>query len=155
MPLINVYLRQGTTPEYRHNVSTALHQAMVDVLKIPEDDQFHVFHEVTPDNFHMQSVAFGLSRSERTMFIQLIFNQRTAEQKCELFRAIVDDLRLLADVPEEDVMLMVLETARENWWAAGRVVSPETGYDERMTGPPMENAAATLTETSAETSAAN
>jgi hypothetical protein len=24
------------------------------------------------------------------------------------------------------------ETARENWWAAGRVVDPATGYDERM-----------------------
>ncbi|MCO5969589.1 tautomerase family protein [Actinoallomurus soli] len=136
MPLINVYLRQGTTPEHRRNVSTALHKAMVDVLKIPDDDQFHVFHEVTPDNFHMQPVVFGLPRSERTMLIQLSFNQRTAEQKNELFRAIVDDLRLLAGVPEEDVMMMVLETARENWWAAGRVVNPETGYDARMTGVP-------------------
>ncbi|MCO5993352.1 tautomerase family protein [Actinoallomurus rhizosphaericola] len=136
MPLINVYLRQGTTPEHRRNVSTALHKAMVDVLKIPDDDQFHVFHEVTPDNFHMQPVVFGLPRSERTMLIQLSFNQRTAEQKNELFRAIVDDLRLLAGVPEEDVMMVVFETARENWWAAGRVVNPETGYDERMTDVP-------------------
>lgn len=86
MPLINVYLRQGTTPEYRRNVSAALHKAMIDVLKIPHDDQFHVFHEVTPDNFHMQPVVFGLPRSGRTMFIQLSFNQRTAEQKSELFR---------------------------------------------------------------------
>jgi phenylpyruvate tautomerase PptA (4-oxalocrotonate tautomerase family) len=140
MPLINVYLRQGTTPEYRRNVSAALHKAMIDVLKIPHDDQFHVFHEVTPDNFHMQPVVFGLSRSERTMFIQLSFNQRSAEQKSELFRAIVNNLRLFADVPEEDVMLVAFETARENWWAAGRVVSPETGYDARMTEVPAETA---------------
>jgi phenylpyruvate tautomerase PptA (4-oxalocrotonate tautomerase family) len=133
MPLINVYLRQGTTSEYRHLVSEALHKSMVDVLKIPQDDQFHVFHEVTPDNFVIQPVVFGLRRSERTMFIQLSFNQRTAEQKNELFRAIVANLRLFADVAEEDVMLMVVETARENWWAAGRVINPDTGYDERMT----------------------
>ena len=30
-------------------------------------------------------------------------------------------------------MLVVLETARENWWAAGRVVNPDTGYDEQVT----------------------
>ncbi|MFE4856806.1 tautomerase family protein [Streptomyces sp. NPDC056670] len=136
MPLITISLRQGTTPEFRANVSAALHKAMVDVLKIPDDDQFHVFHEVAPDNFHMQPVAFGLPRGERTMFIQLCFNQRTAEQKSELFRAIVDNLALMADVPEEDFMLVVLETARENWWAAGRVVNPETGYDARMTEVP-------------------
>lgn len=133
MPLINVYLRQGTTPEYRRDVSSALHKAMVDVLKIPQDDQFHVFHEVTPDNFVMQSVVFGLPRGERAMFIQLSFNQRTAEQKKELFRAIVDNLRRFAGVPEEDVLIVVFETARENWWAAGRVINPDTGYDARMT----------------------
>ncbi|GAB3437943.1 tautomerase family protein [Streptomonospora sediminis] len=141
MPLINVHLRRGTAPEYRRNVSAAIHKAMVDVLQIPEDDQFHVFHEVSPDNFHMQPVVFGLPRSEHTMFIQLSFNQRTAEQKNELFQAIVGNLRRFADVPEEDVMMVVLETARENWWAAGRVVNPETGYDARMTDAPAETAA--------------
>jgi phenylpyruvate tautomerase PptA (4-oxalocrotonate tautomerase family) len=132
MPLINVYLRQGTTPEFRHLVSEALHKSMVDVLKIPQDDQFHVFHEVTRENFVIPPVAFGLRRGEHTMFIQLIFNERTQEQKNELFQAIAANLLLFADVQEEGFMLMVLETARENWWAAGRVVDPHTGYDERM-----------------------
>ncbi|MGW4125728.1 tautomerase family protein [Nocardia sp. NPDC004711] len=136
MPLITIYLRQGTTPEHRRNVSAALHKAMVDVLKIPQDDQFHVFLEVTPDNFHMQQIVFGLPRGERTMLIQLSFNPRTAEQKNELFQEIVANLRVFADVPEEDILMMILETARENWWAAGRVVDPETGYDARMTDIP-------------------
>jgi phenylpyruvate tautomerase PptA (4-oxalocrotonate tautomerase family) len=136
MPLINVYLRRGTAPEYRHLVSEALHKSMVDVLKIPQDDQFHVFHEVEPDNFVIQPVVFGLRRSERTMFIQLSFNQRTPEQKTELFQAIVANLRRFADVAEEDILLVVFETARENWWAAGRVINPDTGFDERMTNLP-------------------
>ncbi|RCH67669.1 tautomerase family protein [Streptomyces sp. SDr-06] len=136
MPLINIYLRQGTTPEYRRNVSLGLHKAMVDVLKIPQDDQFHVFHEVSPDNFQMQPVVFGLRRSERTMLVQLTFNHRTAEQKAELFQAIVNNLQLFADVPEEDILMAIMETASENWWAAGRVVNPATGYDERMKDVP-------------------
>ncbi|MET7987511.1 MULTISPECIES: tautomerase family protein [unclassified Streptomyces] len=132
MPLINIYLRQGTSPEHRRNVSLGIHKAMVDVLKVPQDDQFHVFHEVSPDNFHMQPVVFGLRRSERAMFIQMSFNHRTAEQKAELFQGIVNNLRLFADVPEEDILMTIIETANENWWAAGRVVNPTTGYDERM-----------------------
>ncbi|MFJ3888213.1 tautomerase family protein [Streptomyces rubrogriseus] len=136
MPLITVSLRQGTTPQYRRLVSEALHKSMVDVLKIPQDDQFHVFHEVTDDNFVMQPVVFGLRRTSRTLFVQLSFNRRGAEQKAELFRAIVANLKLYADVPKEDVMLVAFETARENWWAAGRVVDPATGYDERMTHLP-------------------
>ncbi|MFI9318533.1 tautomerase family protein [Kitasatospora aureofaciens] len=132
MPLINIYLRQGTTAEHRRNVSLGIHKAMVDVLRVPQDDQFHVIHEVQPENFQMQPVVFGLRRSERAMFVQISVNHRTAEQKAELFRAIVDSLRLFADVPEEDILMTINETARENWWAAGRVVDPVTGYDERM-----------------------
>ncbi|MGV9675692.1 tautomerase family protein [Nocardia sp. NPDC003482] len=141
MPLITIYLRQGTTPEYRRKVSAGLHKAMVDVLKIPHDDQFHVFLEVTPDNFHMQQMVFGLPRSDRTMLIQLSFNHRPAEQKNALFQEIVTNLRRFADVPEEDVLMTILETARENWWAAGRIVNPQTGYDARMTDVPADSAA--------------
>ena len=47
---------------------------------------------------------------------------KSSEQMSELF----------ADVPEEDILMTIIETARENWWAAGRVVNPATGYDERM-----------------------
>ncbi|QHF94967.1 MULTISPECIES: tautomerase family protein [Streptomyces] len=150
MPLINVHLRRGTSPEHRRNVSSALHKAMVDVLRIPDDDQFHVFHEVSPDNFHMQPVVFGLRRTERTMFIQLSFNHRPAEQKAELFRAIVENLRLFAGVPEEDILMTINETAGENWWAAGRVVDPATGYDARMNGVRTDGAFTDGTFTDAE-----
>lgn len=50
----------------------------------------------------------------------------------QLFRAIVANLGLFAEVLEEDILMVISETAGENWWAAGRVVDPATGYDERM-----------------------
>lgn len=132
MPLVHIYLRKGTTPEHRGNVSLAIHRSMVDILKIPQDDQFHFFHELDPDDVWTQPVAFGLRRTDRMMFVQLFFNQRTPEQKAALFDSMVDNLALFADVPAEDIALCVVETNRENWWAAGRIVNPETGYDERM-----------------------
>ncbi|MEU6480333.1 tautomerase family protein [Streptomyces sp. NPDC047017] len=133
MPLIEIHLRRGTGAEFRRAVSRALHQAMVDVLAIPEDDQFHVFHEVAPGNLVIQPVAFGRPRGERVLFIRLSFNVRDAGVKAELFRAIVGNLRDVAGVPEDDVLLTVVETAAENWWASGRTVDPATGYDARMT----------------------
>lgn len=132
MPLVNVYMREGTTPEYRKNVSAGIHRSMVDVLKIPQDDQFHLIHEFKPENVQMQPESFGIRRGDRTMLIQLFFNDRAPEQKAELFAAIRENLRLCADVPQEDILLCVVETNSENWWAAGRIVNPATGYDERM-----------------------
>ncbi|AQA14892.1 tautomerase family protein [Streptomyces malaysiensis] len=132
MPLVNIYMREGTTPEHRRNVSLGIHRSMVDVLKVPQDDQFHLIHELKPENVQTQPVSFGIRRGEGAMFIQLFFNDRDPGQKADLFAAIRENLRLYAEVPEEDIMLCVVETNRENWWAAGRTVNPRTGFDERM-----------------------
>ncbi|GLY29268.1 tautomerase family protein [Kineosporia sp. NBRC 101731] len=132
MPLITINLQAGTrTQDERLAISTALHQAMVEVLNVPADDRFHIFNELPEGNLLHDDVVFGLPRSERMIFIAFSFNHRDADQKKALFAAAV---RLLAGagVPEHELAMMIIETARENWWAAGRVVNPRTGYDERM-----------------------
>ncbi|TSB21252.1 tautomerase family protein [Streptomyces benahoarensis] len=132
MPLVNIFLREGTTPAFRRDVSLSVHRAMVDVLGIPEDDRFHHLHEFRPENIQTEPVAFGIPRGDRTLVVQMFFNPRPPEVKEALFAAARDRLRDTAGVPEEDLFLCVVETARENWWAAGRVVDPATGYDARM-----------------------
>ncbi|HET9127646.1 MAG TPA: tautomerase family protein [Propionibacteriaceae bacterium] len=136
MPLITVNLQKGTTPDQRRAISDGIHAAMIDVLKVPADDQFHVFNELDGTTMIYQPTAFGRPRSERMMFIQLYFNERSDDVKAQLFAAIVSNLAERAGLSEDDVALMVVETGRANWWASGRVVDPATGYDERMTDVP-------------------
>lgn len=134
MPLIDIYLHQGfTTPDQRKAISDALHAAMVETLAIPDDDRFHYFHEFPEGSAFHEGVVFGIPRSKRLMCITLSFNDRTAETKSTLFESLIQHLQEDAGVPPEDVAFRILETARENWWAAGRVVDANTGYDERMT----------------------
>ena len=137
MPFVSIEVRQGvTTPEQRASISDAIHQALTETLDIPADDRFHVFHEAPQGGMFHDAVVFGKPRTDRLMFVTLSFNQRPPEVKNALFDSLVRHLRATAGVPSEDVMFRVIETARENWWADGRVVNPETGYDERMTVAP-------------------
>lgn len=134
MPLIDIYLHQGvTTRDQRKAISDAIHTAMVETLVIPDDDRFHYFREFPEGSVFHEDVVFGLPRSERLMCITLSFNNRSADTKKALFESLVKHLQEIAGVPREDVALRILETARENRWAAGRVIDPSTGYDERMT----------------------
>jgi phenylpyruvate tautomerase PptA (4-oxalocrotonate tautomerase family) len=133
MPLIDIYVHQGaTTREQRKTISDALHAAMVETLSIPDDDRFHFFHEFPDGSVFHDDVVFGVPRSTRLMCVSLSFNGRSADTKKALFDALVRHLHDEAGVPPEDVAFRIVETARENWWAAGRVVDPRTGYDERM-----------------------
>ena len=134
MPLVDIYLHQGvTTRDQRKAISDAIHAAMIETLAIPDDDRFHYFHEFPEGTLFHENVVFGIPRSDRLMSITLSFNDRTADIKKALFESLVKHLHDNAGVPQEDVAFRILETARENWWAAGRAIDPKTGYDERMT----------------------
>ena len=136
MPFITVDLHAGTTTAaQRRAVSDALHAAMKEVLRIPDDDRFHAFYEHEEGFFFHEDVIFGLPRDNGLMCITLSFNNRPAEEKQRLYAAIERHLHDRAGVTRDRFALRVLETARENWWAAGRVVNPETGYDVRMQAP--------------------
>ena len=45
MPLVRIALRKGTTPEFRRALSDSVHRAMVQTIKIPEQDKFQIITE--------------------------------------------------------------------------------------------------------------
>jgi phenylpyruvate tautomerase PptA (4-oxalocrotonate tautomerase family) len=134
MPLVNITLRQGTTPEYRKAVADGIHRAMVDALEIPEDDRFELIHEQAPENMLHDPLFFGIERSDGSVFVQIFVNVRPLAQKQALYAAIVANLTRHPGVRREDIFIGVVEVAPENWWAYARDVNAERGLDARIAG---------------------
>ncbi len=132
MPMTKVYMRRGSTPEHRKAISDSIHISLVEVLGIPDDDKYHVFHELDPDNLISAPVAFGLERRAEAIFIQTYFGARPVEQLRELYRALVANLADRPGLESRDIYINVVESASANWWADGRVLNPATGFDERI-----------------------
>lgn len=137
MPFVEIYLRKGKTPEFRKAVSEAVHESMQQAFQIPEDDFFHVVHDMEPGDILQAPTFFGVERSADSVLIRMTFNHRPPAQKAELFEAVADRLVEAVGMRREDVLLTVLETAAENWWAQGRTIDPETGFDTRMSHEAM------------------
>ncbi|MEU0503508.1 tautomerase family protein [Nocardia sp. NPDC005998] len=132
MPMTKIYLRKGSLPEHRVAISESIHRALVEVLGIPEDDRYHVFHELDDDNLISAPVAFGLERRREAVFIQFYFGQRPAEVLTALYKSVVGYLTDLTDLETRDIYLNVVPSPSENWWADGRVLDSRTGFDERI-----------------------
>ena len=132
MPIISVSLRKGTTLEYRQAISESIQHAMIDVLKLPEDDYFQITHELEPGNMVYDPNYYGIKRGDRGVFIQFVFNQRAASVKQALFAATVANLMRNPGMRQEDIYMNIIECAPENWWAYAREVNPVTGTDARM-----------------------
>jgi hypothetical protein len=132
MPMTKVYLRSGSSPEHRRAISRAIHASLIEVLGIPSDDLYHVFHELGDDYLITVPVAFGLERRHQAVFIQLYFGPRPAEVLNELYAAVVKRLGEQAGLQTRDIYINVVPSPSEYWWADGRVLDPATGFDVRI-----------------------
>lgn len=136
MPYVTVALKKGRSAEFKRSVSYAIHHAMKEVLAIPDDDHFHMFVELEPENMVYEPVSFGVERNDKLMYVWMYINERTKEVKDRLFAAMGERLEAEAGVDRSEWGIVIIEAGRDNWWAYGRVVNAATGYDERMTVHP-------------------
>ena len=116
MPLVRIALRKGTKPEFRRAVSESIHRAMVETIKIPEQDRFQVITEHDDSGLVYDPSYLGISRSDGIIFVQITLSAgRTLDVRKALFAKIAANLRESPGVRPEDVFVNLVETAKENW----------------------------------------
>ena len=133
MPLIHIWMHEGKSADYKRQLSEGIHAAMIEVLEVPEDTWDHVFNEKRPGDMVYDRNFFDVPRSADMVFIHFFFNERSKNVKERFFEAVADEVTKRSGLRREDLMMTITETAKENWWAYGRKVDPETGFDARMT----------------------
>jgi len=116
MPLARIDMIEGKPAEYRQTVGDVVYQAMVEVLKAPENDRFQVIAQHAATDFVFDPHFFGIERSPNCIFIQLTLAAgRTTEQKRGFYKKVVDDLHTRLGVRREDVFISLVPVALEDW----------------------------------------
>jgi 4-oxalocrotonate tautomerase len=127
MPLVRVDLRQGRTPEYRVRIGDAVYQAMVETINMPEHDRFQVITEHPPDGLIYDPSYLGINRTDDVLFIQITLNVgRTIEQKKALYARIAALLAQDPGVRPENVLINLVECAKEDWSFGNGIASYAT-----------------------------
>ena len=116
MPLVRISLRAGKSPEYARQVGAAVHRAMVEAINVPPQDEFQVLTEHPVHGLVADASYLDIQRSPDVVFVQITLNAgRTLEQKKALYARIVELLKESPGVRPEDVLVNLVEVARENW----------------------------------------
>lgn len=116
MPFTQISLRKGKPAPYRRAIMEEVYLAMRDTIGIPEDDRFATITEFDEDNFNNSGNYMGINRTEDTVLIQITLNKgRTTELKKELYQKIAERLATNPGVPQEDVVISLIEVAKEDW----------------------------------------
>lgn len=120
MPLVRITLRKGRSPEYLREVGNAIHDALVSQANVPPDDRFHIIEEVDADHLIAHPTYGGVNRSEGLIVIQITLNAgRTIDVKRALYADIAKRLQACVDVRADDVVVSLVEVAKEDWSFGG------------------------------------
>jgi phenylpyruvate tautomerase PptA (4-oxalocrotonate tautomerase family) len=124
MPLVRITLAEGKTAEYRKAIADGVHRSLVATANVPEDDRFQSIHEVRAADLLWDPAYLRQKRSGDVVFIQIFLNAgRTTEIKSALYARIVEELAAAPGLRADDVLVNLVEVARENWSFGGGVMS--------------------------------
>ncbi len=116
MPLVRISLREGKPTAYRQAIADAIHRAMVERVNVPPLDRFQVITEYAPESLIYDPTYLGIDRTDDVVFIQITLNAgRTVDMKKALYARIAQLLTVYPGIRPQDVLINLVEVARENW----------------------------------------
>lgn len=123
MPVITITLRDTTPPAERQAIADGIHQAIVGA-GFPEADRFQRILALPADQliFDRHHPGLAAPRSDRFVLVEILLSiGRSVEFKRDLLAALVANLQRSPGLDPHDVMVVFVETARENWAFASGV----------------------------------
>ncbi len=114
MPLVKVSLLKGKSKEEKKALSDAIHAALMEAFRIPENDRNQRIFEFEPENF---DVPEGKT-SNYTLIEITAFPGRSLDAKRKLYQTIVQNLNKL-DIQPNDLLIVLKEPPLDNWGVRG------------------------------------
>jgi 4-oxalocrotonate tautomerase len=116
MPFVRIDLKRGKSAEYRKTLGQIVYNAMIDLINVPNDDKFQIITEHDLDDLNFAESYLGNHYSEDIVFIQITLNYgRSVELKKAFYKRIVDDIHNQLHGRPDDVIINLVEVAKENW----------------------------------------
>jgi phenylpyruvate tautomerase PptA (4-oxalocrotonate tautomerase family) len=120
MPSTLVSIRKARPPAERAALVEAVHAALVEGIKIPQQDRTVRLQTFAPEDF-----AVGPKAGENYTLVEVsLFSGRSLDAKRALYEALVRRLGELGIAPL-DVKVILHEVPRENWGLRGGVPGSE------------------------------
>ncbi len=117
MPLVTINLSETWSVEDRKIIADGVHDAIA-AAGFPQRDRFQKIHRLSRDQFLYDERHPDLTqpRTEKFVLIEIIISfGRSVDFKKDLLTRIIQNLENKPGIAPHDVMVLFIETARENW----------------------------------------
>jgi phenylpyruvate tautomerase PptA (4-oxalocrotonate tautomerase family) len=116
MPFVQINHAAHFSDEVKKNISLSVHESLVEVFKIPQDDFFQVVRGVPPSDLLFPESYMGIPHTGDLVYVHITARGgRTGEMKKELYKAIATKIAARTPVSINDVIIILSENTVENW----------------------------------------
>jgi phenylpyruvate tautomerase PptA (4-oxalocrotonate tautomerase family) len=123
MPIVTISLSKSWSTDDQKLIADGIHEAIVGV-GFPQTDRFQKIHRLSKDQLLYDNRHPNLtkSRSEKFVLIEITISLgRSVEFKKDLLTRLIHNLENKPGIQPHNVMVLFIETARENWAFANGV----------------------------------
>src|SRR5712691_11780088 len=116
MPLAKIHVLEGRYDERRlSNVSQAVQDALISILKIPSDDFFQIIHELPRKRFLHTPSFLGMKYSDDFIVLEVAFiSGRPKETRLALLKELNARIVAGAGISPDDLLIQLSEFPGEN-----------------------------------------
>ncbi|MDI1230850.1 MAG: tautomerase family protein [Methylobacter sp.] len=145
MPLVNISILSGKSPEYIKAVGDGINSAVIETMGFPPDDRYQIIHQLDSEQLQLQG-----RDGDRVMMHLVMRAGRSNESKQAFYKKVVENLAVNPGIPPENVMITLSENHDIDWsfrdGVAQFMVYPDADISKHK--PTTETATPTVTTTS-------
>ncbi|WP_127817651.1 tautomerase family protein [Microbacterium sp. CPCC 204701] len=120
MPIVDITLIDGRSPEVIRAIADGVHDALVEHFGVPTDDRFQIVHQKQRDELIYDRTFLGGPRSDGFVMVRITVGKERPELiKHALYRAIAHNLDRNAHIDPEDVFIALNTVALSDLSVAG------------------------------------
>jgi 4-oxalocrotonate tautomerase len=124
MPLVRIDVPNTLPESERRAISEIVHESMVETFNVPLHDRFQIISNHAVDQMVCPSEFLGIHHQPHFIVVQITCAPgRTTEMKKALYSRIAQTVGEKTTIRAEDVIINLVESARENW-SFGNGIAP-------------------------------
>lgn len=110
MPLVNISILKGKSPEYINAVVDGINSTVIETMDFSSDDRYQIIHQVDPDCLQLQT-----RQGDRVMIHLFMRAGRSNKSKQAFYKKVVENLAANPGIPPTNVLITITENHDIDW----------------------------------------
>ncbi|MGB1800116.1 MAG: tautomerase family protein [Gammaproteobacteria bacterium] len=110
MPLVNISILKGKSPEYIKAVTDGINSAVIETMGFPDDDRYQIVHELEQHCLQYQD-----RQEDRVMMHLTMRAGRSNKAKQAFYAKAVENLAKDPGIKPENVLITIVENHDIDW----------------------------------------